>query len=140
MHPVSSLPEFFYFPAHEAGLIDSAGDGDAGEAERMGHLRVPEARGVILESDLILLLVDAEFAQAVGIGKPAETLELLKAERRLEFIGNFKKRHASDYSNWGQLLILRPRTNAGSSAGGGAGAAAPALWAHHRSFVPLDAI
>ena len=54
----------------------------------MGHLRVPEARGVILESDLIFLLVDAEFAQAVGIGKPAETLELLKAERRLEFIGN----------------------------------------------------
>ena len=88
----------------------------------MGHLRVPEARGVILESDLILLLVDAEFAQAVGIGKPAETLELLKAERRLEFIGNFKKRHASDYSNWGQLLILRPRRGAGSSAGGRAGA------------------
>jgi hypothetical protein len=27
-----------------------------------------------------------------------------------------------DYSNWGQLLILRPRTNARSSAGGGAGA------------------
>ena len=78
----------------------------------MGHLCVPEARGVILESDLILLLVDAEFAQAVGIGKPAEMLELLKAERRLEFIGNFKKRHASDYSNCGQLLILRPRTNA----------------------------
>jgi hypothetical protein len=88
----------------------------------MGHLRVPEARGVILESDLILLLVDAEFAQAVGIGKPAETLELLKAERRLEFVGNFKKRHALDYSNWGQLLILRPRRGAGSSAGGRAGA------------------
>jgi len=117
----------------------------------MGHLRVPEARGVILESDLILLLVDAEFAQAVGIGKPAETLELLKAERRLEFVGNFKKRHALDYSNWGQLLILRPRSGAGSSAGGRARSqpesevarsgslltAAPALWAHHRSFAPL---
>jgi hypothetical protein len=98
-HPVSSLPEFFYFSAR-AGLIDFAGDGDAGEAESMGHLRVPEARGVLLESDPILLLVDAEFAQAVGISKPAETLELLEAERRLEFIGNFKKRQASDYSNW----------------------------------------
>jgi len=79
----------------------------------MGHLRVPEARGVILESDLILLLVDAEFAQAVGIGKPAETLELLKAERRLEFISNFKKRHALHYSNWGPLLTLRPRQRGG---------------------------
>lgn len=93
----------------------------------MGHLRVPEARAVILESDLVLLLVDAEFAQAVGIGKPAETLKLLKAERRLEFIGNFKKRHASDYSNWGQVLILQPRTEARSSP-----------WADHRSFCPLD--
>ena len=94
----------------------------------MGHLRVPEARGVILESDLILLLVDAEFAQAVGIGKPAETLELLKAERGLAFIGNFKKRHASDYSNRGQPLILRPRTNAGSSAGGKAGVSQNRKW------------
>ena len=110
--PVSGSEDSSFFGTR-AGLIDFAGDGDAGESESMGHLRVPEARGVILESDLILLVVDAEFAQAVGIGKPAETLELLKAERRLEFIGNFKKRHARDYSNWGQLLILRPRTNAG---------------------------
>jgi hypothetical protein len=58
-----------------------------------------------------------------------------------------------DYSNWNQPLILRPRTIAGSSAGGRAGAsptrksrsgsllmAAPALWAQERSFVPLDGV
>jgi len=74
-------------------LIDFAGDGDAGAAEHVSDLSVSEARGVVFERDLVFLLVDAEFTQAIGVGEFAEALELLKAERRLKFISNFKKRH-----------------------------------------------
>ena len=77
----------------KARLIDFAGDGDARAAEHVSDLSVSEARGVVFERDLVFLLVDAEFTQAIGVGEFAEALELLKAERRLKFISNFKKRH-----------------------------------------------
>ena len=76
-----------------AQLIDFAGDGDAGAAEHVSDLGVAEARGIVFEGDLVFLLVDAEFPQAIGVGEFAEALELLKAQRGLQFISNFKKRH-----------------------------------------------
>ena len=76
-----------------AQLIDFAGDGDAGLAEHVSDLGVAEARSVVFERDLVFPLVDAEFAQAIGVGEFAEALELLKAQRRLKFISDFKKRH-----------------------------------------------
>ena len=48
-------------------LIHSASDGDAGFAEDVRHLGVTEARGVVFEGEMFSLLVDAEFAQAVGV-------------------------------------------------------------------------
>jgi len=73
--------------------MDFAGDGDAGAAEHVSDLGVAEARGVVFERDLVFLLVDAEFTQAIGVGEFAEALELLKAQRRLKFISDFKQRH-----------------------------------------------
>jgi len=73
--------------------MDFAGDGDAGAPEHVSDLGVAEARGVVFEGELVLLFVDAEPAEAVGVGEFAEALELLKAQRRLKFISDFKQRH-----------------------------------------------
>jgi len=63
------------------------------------NLSVSEARGVIFESDLIFLLVETKFAQAIGIREFAEAFELLHAERGLQLVSNLEKRHGRDYSS-----------------------------------------
>jgi hypothetical protein len=73
--------------------VDLAGDGDAGLAKDMGHLRLAQARGVVLERQVVLV-VDAEAAQAVGVGEFAEMAELILSERGLQFVGDFDESHA----------------------------------------------
>ena len=82
-----------------AELVDFAGDGDAGLAEDVGDLGFAQARGVVFEGEVVLLLVDVEAAQAVGVGEFAEALELFVAERRVEFVGDFEECHGGDYSS-----------------------------------------
>lgn len=64
----------------------------------MHHLGFAKARGVIFEGKEIVLFIDAKAAQAVGVGKLAETVELFEAQRRLEFVGDFEECHGRDYS------------------------------------------
>ena len=73
----------------------------------MGDLCVSEARGVIFEGNLVFPLIDAEFAQAVGVGEFSEALELLKAQRRLKFVGNFEECHGGIIAAAASLSTLR---------------------------------
>lgn len=76
-----------------AESVDAAGDGDAGLAEGVGDLRFAEARGVVFKRQLLFGIVEAEAAQAVGVGEFAELEQLILAQRRLEFIGDFDEGH-----------------------------------------------
>jgi hypothetical protein len=80
-------------------LVDSARYGDAGFAEDVGDLGVAEARGVVFESEMVLLFVDAKAAQAVGVGECAEAAELFETQGRLQFVSDFEERHARNYSS-----------------------------------------
>jgi hypothetical protein len=44
------------------------------------------------------LFVDAEAAQAVGIGESAEAAELFEAQWRLQFVGDLEECHGLDYN------------------------------------------
>ena len=74
-----------------------ARDGDAGLAEDVCDLRFTQARGVILECELILLFVDAEAAQAISVGEFAQPAKLFEAQRGLQFIGDFEECHEGKY-------------------------------------------
>jgi len=78
-------------------LIDFAGDRDAGAAENMGDLGFAQAGGVILKGELILLFIDAETAQAIGVSEFAEAAELIEAQGRLQFVGDFEECHGGKY-------------------------------------------
>lgn len=60
-------------------------------------MRFAEARGVVLERQVVLV-VDAEAAQAVGIGEFAEVAELVLGEGRLQFVDDFDESHGGHYS------------------------------------------
>jgi len=69
----------------------------------MSDLGVAEARGIVFESKVVVLFVDAEAAQAVGVGKFAKTGELVEAERGLQFVGDFEKCHTriiAEVASW----------------------------------------
>jgi len=72
----------------------SLNDGDAGLGEGVGDLGFAKARGVVFEGQGFAGVVDVEAAEAVEIGKFAETLELFVAQGRMEFVGDFEKCHA----------------------------------------------
>lgn len=74
-------------------LIDDSDDGNAGLGQDVSDLGLPQARGVVFEGEMIFLLIDAEAAQAVGVGKFSETPELFEAEGRLQFVGNLDECH-----------------------------------------------
>ena len=81
--------------------VDFAGDGDAGLAKNVRDLSFAEARGVVFEGEVVLLLVDAEAAEAVGVGKVAEAGELFEAERGLQFVCDFEECHRRKYKGKG---------------------------------------
>lgn len=58
-----------------------------------------EARGIVLEGEGFAGVVDVEAAETVEIGEFAEALELFVAQGRMEFVGDFEKCHARDYSS-----------------------------------------
>jgi hypothetical protein len=88
----------------KGSLVHFAGDSDAGLAEDVGDLCVAKARGVVFEGELIPLLVDAEFSQAIGVGERAEAAQLCEAQRMLQLVGDFEKRHARNYSSSDAIL------------------------------------
>jgi len=69
-------------------LIHSSCDRNACLTQDMGYLRVTQTGSVVFEGELILLLVDAKPSQTVGVGEFAETVKLLKTERKLQFISD----------------------------------------------------
>ena len=77
----------------------SLDDGDAGLAEGVGDLGFAEARGVVFEGEGFAGVVNVKAAEAVEVGEFAEALELFVAERRVEFVGDFEKCHARDYTS-----------------------------------------
>ena len=81
--------------------VHFAGDGDAGLAEDVGDLGLAEAGSVIFEGEMIVLLIDTESAEAVGVGKFAQAAELLEAEGGLQFVGDFQECHGGNYSSSG---------------------------------------
>lgn len=79
--------------ARVVSLVDPAGDGDAGLAEDVGDLGLAKARGVVFESEMVVLFVDAEAAETVGVGELTQAAELLEAERGLQFEGDVEECH-----------------------------------------------
>jgi hypothetical protein len=88
--------------------VHSAGDGDAGLAEDMGNLGIAQAGSVVFEREQIFLLVDVEFAQAVGIGEFAETAELIEAQRCLQLVGDFEECHEGNYTSTASFEPAQP--------------------------------
>jgi len=74
-------------------------DGNAGLAEGVEHLGFAEARGVVLEGEAPGGVVYMEAAEAVKVCEFAQALPLFVAERRVEFVGDFQKCHARNYSS-----------------------------------------
>jgi hypothetical protein len=74
-------------------LIDLARDGDAGLPEHMGDLRLPQARGVVFERQLVGRWVDAEATQAIRVCELAKVAQLVVGQRGLQFIGDFHEGH-----------------------------------------------
>jgi len=83
------------------GLVDLAGDGDAGLAENVRDLGFAQARSVVLEGEMVLLLIDTEAAEAIGVGEFAEAAQLLEAQRGLQFVGDFEECHRGKYKGKG---------------------------------------
>jgi hypothetical protein len=77
----------------ERALINSSNNRDTGLTQNMGDLRVAQARSVVFESELVLLLIDAKPAQPISVSEFAKAVQLLKAERRLQFVGDFDQGH-----------------------------------------------
>jgi len=62
-------------------------------------LRVAEARGVVFEGEMLFGFIEAEAAQAVGVGEFAEQAELFLGKRGLQFVSNFHECHVRHYSS-----------------------------------------
>jgi hypothetical protein len=82
-----------------ACLTHSAGHGDCGSAEDVGNLRVAQARGVVFERQMLFGFIEAETAQAVGVGEFAEQAELFRGKRGLQFVSDFHECHVRHYSS-----------------------------------------
>ena len=75
-------------------------DGDAGSAEDVGDLGFAQPGGVVFEGQVLLLFVDSEAAEAVGVGEGAEALKLFEAWWGMQFEGDFEKGHAGIIPAW----------------------------------------
>jgi hypothetical protein len=85
-------------PQKAVNSVRLSRDGDARLSQDVNDLSFTETGSVVFKSDLVFLFVHMDAAQAVGIGKFSEALQLLPSQGRLEFIGDFKKCHAGNYS------------------------------------------
>jgi len=74
-------------------LVEAAGDRDAGLAEGVSYLGFTETRGVVFEGQLLPRIVEAEAAKSIGVCEFAEMTQLIVAQRRLQFVGNFHECH-----------------------------------------------
>src|SRR5271168_477919 len=68
---------------------DFAGYGDFCGAEHVDDLGFFQARGVVFKGQVVLGFIDAEAAQAVGVGEGTQEAELMRGERLLQLIGDF---------------------------------------------------
>lgn len=73
--------------------VEAAGDGDARLAEGVSHLGFAQARSVIFERQLLPRIVQAEAAQTIGVCELAEPVQLVIAQRGLQFVSNFYECH-----------------------------------------------
>lgn len=87
------------------GLVEAAGDGDFGLAEGVDDLCLAESRSVVFEGHLLPRIVKAEAAQAVGVGEFAEPVQLVVAQRGLQFISHFDEGHAPIIPAAGEILM-----------------------------------
>jgi hypothetical protein len=74
-------------------LRDDAGDGDVGAAKGVDDLALAQARGVVFEGELVFAGVDAEAAQAVGVGEFSQVGHLFGVERSLQLKSDFYEGH-----------------------------------------------
>jgi hypothetical protein len=99
-------------------------------SQNVCDLRFPKAGRVIFQRDLVLMLVNANFAKAIGIRKFTQTRKLFVAQRRVQVIGDFHECHAMDYSSTtiremnrkGMTPIQRRMRSAGAPVESSAGA------------------
>ena len=84
------------------GLVEAAGDGDAGPAEDVCDLSDAQPRGVIFKGKMKLGIVELEAAEAVRVCEFAERAELIVGERGLEFEFGFEKRHKRSIAKIGR--------------------------------------
>lgn len=63
--------------AYHSCLVQALCDSDLGLTEDVHDLSIPEARCVVLKRQFGSGIVEAEFAQAVGVGELAEALQLV---------------------------------------------------------------
>ena len=65
-------------------------DGNSRFAENVGDLGIPQPGSVVLKSQMVLFFVNAEAAEAVGVGERAESLKLVETRRGMQFVGDFE--------------------------------------------------
>jgi hypothetical protein len=59
----------------------------------VGYFGFAQAGGVVLEGEMLFAFVEAETAEAVGIGKGAKPRELFLRERGLQFVSDVNEGH-----------------------------------------------
>ena len=79
----------------ESQRLDAALHGNAGHAEHVSDFAFLQARGVVFKGEAIELLIHSEAAEPIGVCELAEGAELLRAQRALQVVGDFDKRHAA---------------------------------------------
>lgn len=78
---------------YAAGLRHHPGNRDIGARERGDDLALPQARGVVFESDLVIGFIVTKAAQSVNIGKFAQLLQLIAVQGGLQLEGDFHESH-----------------------------------------------
>ena len=74
-------------------LVQPTGHGNVSLAKGVRHLSFTQARGVVFEGQLLFRVVQAETAQAIGVGELSQMAQLVVAQRGLQFVSNFHECH-----------------------------------------------
>jgi hypothetical protein len=91
-----------------ARLGNFAGHGDGRASQHVSDLRVAQPRSVVFKGQMVFCFIEAEAAQAIGIGEFAEQAELFLRKRGLQFVSDFHECHVRHYSSPPQVERASP--------------------------------
>src|ERR1700756_1102088 len=73
----------------------------------MSDLRLAQPGRIVFKRQFGPVVVELEFAQAVGVGKFAEAVQLLGRERRLQGVSDFEEWHGGSIGAWWRVGVGR---------------------------------